>query len=62
MPTKAIYEAFDADPSLEFDFFLAEKLKIGTVAEMRSRMSQLEYMQWNIRFARMAQRAEVARG
>lgn len=59
MPTKAAYKDFEADPEWEFEFYLAEKLKFGTVAEMRSRMSQDEYVRWGIYFARIAQKQEL---
>lgn len=54
-PTKA----FDADPSLEFEFFLAEKLKM-TVGRMRKEMSAKEFGEWQVYFGRIRQRKEIA--
>ena len=50
----------EADPSLEFDHFLAAKLSM-TVAELRERLSNDEYMRWEVYYAREAQRIELAR-
>lgn len=50
----------DADPSLEFEFFLAATLGM-TVDEMRLRMSSAEFQRWGIYYARKAQREELAR-
>jgi hypothetical protein len=35
-----------AHPDVEFDHALALELKIGTVAELRARMSYLEWITW----------------
>jgi hypothetical protein len=59
-PTKAAYEAFDADPSLEFDHLLAERLGWRSVDVMREQMSAGEWMRWWVYYARKAQRAELA--
>lgn len=59
MPTKAAYKQFEADPELEFEFFLAQKLG-RTVAEMRASLSQAEFMHWGVFYARKAQRKELA--
>jgi len=49
----------ETDPSIEFDHYLAQKL--GTmVADLRSRMSNAEYVHWSIYYAREAQRRELA--
>ena len=48
------------DPSLEFEFFLAEKLRM-TVAELRQRMSNEEFMQWSVFLGRRAQREQIER-
>ncbi len=48
------------ETDLEFEFFLAQKLGM-TVADMRDRMSQEEYMRWGVFYAREAQRRELAR-
>lgn len=59
MPTKATYLAFEEDPALEFEFYLAEKVFHCTVAELRERLDQSEFSQWGIYFARIAQRKEM---
>jgi hypothetical protein len=51
----------EADPSLEFDHFLAAKLGM-TVARMRTEMSNAEYMAWGMYYAREAQRRQLAQG
>lgn len=48
----------EADPSIEFDYLLAEKLHM-TVAEMMHRVSAEEYLGWCIYYGRKAQRAEL---
>lgn len=58
MPPKAAYKEFDADPSLEFEFFLAEKLS-RTVGELRQMISQDEFMRWGVYYGRIAQRQEM---
>ncbi len=45
--------------SVEFDFYLAEKLG-RTVQEMRLSVSNLEYLQWQVYYGRKAQREELA--
>lgn len=54
MPTKAM----ETVPSLEFEFFLAAKLRM-TVARLRAEMSSKEFGEWGIYYARMAQQAEL---
>lgn len=49
------------NPTLEFEFFLAETLGM-TVGRMRSEMSEYEFMQWGVYFGRKAQRLELSRG
>lgn len=44
---------------LEFEFFLAEKLRM-TVAQLRREMSAQEFMQWGIYYSRKAQKQELA--
>lgn len=61
VPTKATYERFETDGAFHFDFFLAEKLRIGTVAELRARMSNEEWHEWFIYYSRKGQEAEMAR-
>lgn len=43
---------------MEFEFYLADRLRM-TVAEMRVRMSALEFIQWGVYHGRKAQRAEL---
>lgn len=59
MPTKAAYEAFDDDPSLEFDHMLTEKLGWRSVDEMRRGMSADEWLRWHVYYGRKAQRQEL---
>jgi hypothetical protein len=56
---KAAYEAFEDDPELEFEFFLAKKLHM-TVGQLREDMSQDEFVRWAVYFGREAQRRELA--
>lgn len=58
-PRKGAYELFDADPSLEFDHYLTERLGWQSVDEMRERMSADEWMRWWVYYARKAQRQEI---
>lgn len=60
MPTKATYLAFEEDPSLEFEFYLAEKVFHCTVAELRARLDQSEFGEWAVYYGRKAQRDEMA--
>jgi hypothetical protein len=48
----------ETDPTLEFEFFLAQKLG-RTVAEMRQ-MDNMEFVGWQVYYARKAQREELA--
>lgn len=59
MPGKAAWLDLENDEQLEFEFFLAEKLKIGTVAEMRARMSHGEFVYWSRYYSRRAAEAEL---
>lgn len=61
MPTKAAYLAFENEPGLEFDYFLATKLG-GTVGELRDRMSNDEWGRWAIYYRRIQQAKELAEG
>jgi hypothetical protein len=45
---------------LEFEHFLAVKLG-RTVGELRRSMSHLEFIRWNMYYAREAQQAELER-
>lgn len=49
----------ETNPELEFEFFLAQKLS-RTVDELRQALSQQEFMQWGVFYARKAQREELA--
>lgn len=60
MPGKAAYLALENDPDLEFEFYLAYKLGM-TVAEMRARMGNDEYVLWTRFFMRKQQAAELER-
>jgi hypothetical protein len=51
---------FDADPTTEFDHFLAAKLGM-TVERMRREISSDEYVDWTVYYARQAQRLELDR-
>lgn len=59
MPPKAAWIAFETNPDLEFDFYLAEKLGM-TVADLRERLSGQEYLQWSVYFSRKANRQKLA--
>lgn len=48
----------ETTPSLEFEFFLAQKLSM-TVAELRE-MSNEEFVGWQVYYGRKAQREELA--
>lgn len=60
MPTRPPFKEFEANPELEFRYLLAQKLGM-TVAEMAHRMSNDEYVHWQIYYARKAQREELER-
>ncbi len=49
----------ETNPTLEFEFYLAEKLK-RTVAEIRE-MSADEFVGWSVYYGRIAQKAQLAR-
>ena len=42
-----------------FEYYLATQLGGMTVAEMRARMSNLEFIDWQIYYARIAQQQEL---
>lgn len=48
----------EADPTLEFEFFLAQKLSM-TVAELRQ-MDNNEFVGWTVYYARLSQTQEIA--
>jgi hypothetical protein len=57
---KATYLEMEETPEIEFEFFLAQELSM-TVAEMRRRLGQDEFVGWKTYYARKAQRLELAR-
>lgn len=59
--TRSRTKAFEENGALDFEFYLADRLKIGTVYELRQRMSSLEFRQWYIWHARRAQKMELER-
>jgi hypothetical protein len=50
----------ETDPTLEFEYFLAQKLGM-TVARMRRELSNDEFMHWGIFYQRKAQQVELER-
>ena len=44
---------------LEFEFYLAEQLRM-TVARMRREVSSQEFMEWSVYYNRKAQKQELA--
>lgn len=54
MPTKVL----QGEPGVEFDFFLADRLRM-TVADLRSRLSNEEYVFWQMYHSRRAQEIEL---
>lgn len=54
MPTKALA----GEPGVEFDYFLADRLRM-TVGDLRSRMSNVEYVHWQMYHSRRAQELEL---
>jgi len=60
MPTKAAYQTFETNPETEFEFYLATKLSM-TVGQLREQMSNAEFVQWGVYYARIAQREELER-
>lgn len=48
----------ETDPTLEFEFYLAQKLG-RTVAELRE-MDQAEFVGWCVYYGRRAQREQLA--
>lgn len=48
------------DHELEFEHYLAVKLSM-TVGELRIRMSNAEFVRWNMYYARIAQQQELDR-
>lgn len=60
MPTKAKYKAFEANPDLEFEHYLAVKLGM-TVTRLRAEMPNDEFAAWAVYYARIAQEQELER-
>lgn len=58
MPTKAAYQELETTPELEFEFYLATKLHM-TVGQIRSQMTQAEFVQWAVYYQRIAQQIEL---
>jgi hypothetical protein len=52
------YLALETNPTLEFEFFLAQKLGM-TVARLRVELSNEEFTYWGTYYARKAQRQEL---
>jgi hypothetical protein len=49
------------DSDLWFEYYLADRLKLGTVAELRRRMSSAEYVGWVVFVGMEAQREQLRR-
>lgn len=60
VPTKAAYQQMETNPETEFEHFLAAKLSM-TVADLRERMGNDEFVHWSIYYQRIAQREELER-
>lgn len=58
-PTKAIRERLETTDE-GFEYQLADRLKIGTVAELRRRMPSAEFEAWKVFHAIRAQQKELA--
>ena len=56
---RRLTKAFETNPELEFEFYLAERLHM-TVAELRDRVSGDEFVRWWVYYGRKAQRQELA--
>lgn len=56
---KAAYLELEHDETLEFEFYLADRLKT-TVRRLREEMPMAEFLGWQIYHGRKAQRAELA--
>ncbi len=59
MPGKEAWLALENDEELEFEFFLTQKLGLGTVANMRRVMTQTEFLYWSRYYVRRAQEQEL---
>jgi hypothetical protein len=58
VPTKAIRERLETTDE-GFEYQLADRLKIGTVGELRRRMSSVEFEAWKVFHAIRAQQKEL---
>ena len=58
MPAKAAYLALERSPDLEFEHYLAVKLSM-TVGDLRRRMSNAEFVRWDMYYGRLAQQMEL---
>jgi hypothetical protein len=56
---KAAYLEFESDEALEFEYYLADRLKT-TVRRLREEMPAAEFLGWQVYHGRKAQRAELA--
>lgn len=61
MPPRRRTKAFQENPNLENDHFLALQLGWKSVAAMRKGLSRQEYVRWIVYFGRRAQDQELAR-
>lgn len=57
---KAAYLELESNSELEFEHFLAERLRM-TVARLREEMSNEEMLRWSVYYSRKAQLAQVAK-
>lgn len=60
MPPKAIRDRLETTDE-GFEYVLADRLKIGTVGELRRRMSSREFETWKVFHQIRAQHYELAR-
>ena len=58
MPTRRRTKAFESNPTLEFEHYLADRLSM-TVDRLRVEMSAAEFYRWGVYYGRKAQRAEL---
>lgn len=58
MLVRRLTKAFQANPDLEFEFFLAAELGM-TVGRLREELSSDEFLYWGTYYARKAQREEL---
>jgi hypothetical protein len=58
VPRRRWPKAFEANPTLEFELFLAQKLGM-TRERLRQEMSAAEFLDWQMYYARKAQQEEL---